>query len=181
MDLLLRVYTQNIDGLEAIAGVKHIIEAHGSLQRAVCLKCQKTMFSVESENSMDGEQTKFGTIYQYIQSSLQRSIVPSCPRSVPSRKKGLADRKRIKLTNAEEEDVPIVVESQRICGGVLKPGITFFGEKLDSRIGTTLEKDKDDVDLLLVIGTSLSVYVALLLCIDSLHNLTQHRRPFSFL
>ena len=39
--LLLRVYTQNIDGLEEKAGVssKKIVYAHGSLNTSSCLKC----------------------------------------------------------------------------------------------------------------------------------------------
>ncbi|HPP86797.1 MAG TPA: Sir2 family NAD-dependent protein deacetylase [bacterium] len=38
---LLRVYTQNIDGLERLAGVTKLIECHGSFFTATCLKCRK--------------------------------------------------------------------------------------------------------------------------------------------
>lgn len=40
--LLLRLYTQNIDNLETVAGIKHekLIEAHGSFRTATCIKCQ---------------------------------------------------------------------------------------------------------------------------------------------
>jgi len=43
------------------------------------------------------------------------------------------------------------------CGGVLKPGVTFFGETLDNSVGRKIESDKQKADALIVIGTSLSV------------------------
>ena len=42
------------------------------------------------------------------------------------------------------------------CGGPMKPEITFFGEKLPPRFDEAME-DLEDVDLLIVIGTSLKV------------------------
>ena len=46
---------------------------------------------------------------------------------------------------------------QGLCGGVIKPNVTFFGEKLDNVVGRSLEKDYAKADALLVMGTSLSV------------------------
>ncbi|XP_053305048.1 NAD-dependent protein deacetylase sirtuin-3, mitochondrial [Spea bombifrons] len=42
--LLLRLYTQNIDGLERVAGIplEKLIEAHGSFSSATCTMCLKT-------------------------------------------------------------------------------------------------------------------------------------------
>jgi len=42
--ILRRVYTQNIDALEYLAGVPEdkIVEAHGSFQNSYCTKCEKT-------------------------------------------------------------------------------------------------------------------------------------------
>jgi len=42
--ILRRIYTQNIDALEHLAGVPEdkIIEAHGSFQNSYCTKCKKT-------------------------------------------------------------------------------------------------------------------------------------------
>jgi NAD-dependent deacetylase sirtuin 3 len=41
---LWRMYTQNIDGLERIAGIKpdHLVEAHGTFATATCTTCLKT-------------------------------------------------------------------------------------------------------------------------------------------
>ena len=40
--LLLRLYTQNIDNLETVAGIRSdkLIEAHGSFRTATCIKCK---------------------------------------------------------------------------------------------------------------------------------------------
>lgn len=43
------------------------------------------------------------------------------------------------------------------CRTDLQPDITFFGEKLDDNFEKALQEDRDQVDLLLVIGTSLKV------------------------
>ncbi|CAM9524340.1 unnamed protein product, partial [Phaeothamnion confervicola] len=44
-----------------------------------------------------------------------------------------------------------------LCGGLIKPNITFFGEKLGCSVSSSLETDRKKADLLLVIGTSLQV------------------------
>ena len=44
-----------------------------------------------------------------------------------------------------------------VCGGTLRPMMTFFGEKINNRIQKQLARDCANADLLLVIGTSLQV------------------------
>ena len=46
------------------------------------------------------------------------------------------------------------------CGKVLKPGITFFGEMLPVKALEDAQKEAEKSDLMLVLGTSLSVYPA---------------------
>ena len=41
--------------------------------------------------------------------------------------------------------------------GIIKPDITFFGQALDSDFDDCLSRDRDEVDLLVIIGTSLRV------------------------
>lgn len=41
--------------------------------------------------------------------------------------------------------------------GIIKPDITFFGQALDSEFDESLYRDREDVDLLVIIGTSLKV------------------------
>ncbi|MDR3168147.1 MAG: NAD-dependent deacetylase [Treponema sp.] len=47
-----------------------------------------------------------------------------------------------------------------LCGGVLKPAITFFGESLPVRALQEAETAAAKADLMLVLGTSLTVYPA---------------------
>jgi NAD-dependent deacetylase len=46
------------------------------------------------------------------------------------------------------------------CGRVLKPAITFFGESLPFDAITRAEKEASEADLMLILGSSLSVYPA---------------------
>ncbi|CAM9244254.1 unnamed protein product, partial [Choristocarpus tenellus] len=59
------------------------------------------------------------------------------------------------------EDIKEEVMHQQVphchCGGVIKPDITFFGEKLSTTVNRSLEADQKKADLLIVMGTSLKV------------------------
>ena len=46
------------------------------------------------------------------------------------------------------------------CGAVLKPAITFFGESLPVKALVAAEKEAEEADLMLVLGTSLTVFPA---------------------
>ncbi|XP_072297675.1 NAD-dependent protein deacylase sirtuin-5, mitochondrial-like [Eucyclogobius newberryi] len=46
------------------------------------------------------------------------------------------------------------------CHGLLRPNVVFFGEALDSHILTKVEKELEECDLCLVVGTSSIVYPA---------------------
>jgi len=60
---------------------------------------------------------------------------------------------------------PLAGHEQVADDSQCQPDITFFGEKLDDSFDKALEEDRDQVDLLLVIGTSLKVApVADILC-----------------
>ncbi|KAE8231693.1 hypothetical protein CF326_g3287 [Tilletia indica] len=50
-----------------------------------------------------------------------------------------------------------VGQAQSIWKGVIKPDVVFFGEKLPDDFDNLLFQDRDEVDLLLVMGTSLKV------------------------
>ncbi len=160
--LLLRVYTQNIDGLEEKAGVssKKIVYAHGSLNTSSCLKC--------------GHKVKADDVREEI----LNGNIPLCKRVINKNRK----RKR---NEAEKQDMlegclvddesssPLIkprkarsssnnlvdddISSIRTCDGTMKPNITFFGEQLVDRVRKCLEADRKKADAVIVIGTSLSV------------------------
>lgn len=131
--MLLRVYSQNIDGLEETAGIspKKIIYAHGSLQWATCLTCKRRVSAEE------------------IQQNILEGTVAYCRAAVTTT---APQKKHNKSTRKRSRDEP-----SRTCNGILKPGVTFFGEALHDGVRRALEADRNKVDALVVIGTSLSV------------------------
>ncbi|CAG8550517.1 7850_t:CDS:2 [Gigaspora margarita] len=114
---LLRNYTQNIDTLEQAAGIKNVLQCHGSFATASCIVC---------EYKVDGSEIKDDILHQR---------VPRCPKCK-------------KLRN--EEDV-------EECLSIMKPDIVFFGEKLPPEFDQCFPKDREKVDLLIVMGSSLKV------------------------
>ncbi|CAE7726346.1 Sirt2, partial [Symbiodinium pilosum] len=110
--LLLRVYTQNIDGLEHAAGVSagRVIECHGTTTRVVC--------ATNPQHAVQGL-----TATAVANQVLQGQAAPRCP-----------------------------------CGSLIRPDIVFFGEPLPAEFHRHSGEDLASCDLLLVIGTALSVY-----------------------
>jgi NAD-dependent deacetylase len=63
------------------------------------------------------------------------------------------------------EDIAIRVQTGEIprcdhCGGIIKPDIVFFGEGLPENVLIQAEQEARTADLMLVLGTSLTVYPA---------------------
>jgi NAD-dependent deacetylase len=55
------------------------------------------------------------------------------------------------------------------CGGIIKPGIVFFGEMLPADVLAEAEREAARADLMLVLGSSLTVYPAAALPDVTLH------------
>lgn len=130
--------------MEETAGVSanRIAYAHGSLKFATCESCRsKVPASAFEDDILAGRVARCQS-----------------PRSLPTPQSRTSTRKRQR---------PFVASN--VCGGVLKPGVTFFGEALHDTVKTKLEADRDKVDALIVIGTSLSVYVLLFSMTDASH------------
>jgi NAD-dependent deacetylase sirtuin 1 len=136
---LRRVYTQNIDGLEAAAGVSgsHLVCAHGSLGTVTCsLKggCRKTFPA------------------DVIRADVDAGRVATCPHCREGgdggggggKDKGEGSKKKKKKRKGGKE-----------C--VLKPDVTFFGEAIKPAVKRAIESDRLKADLLIVLGTSLQV------------------------
>lgn len=94
--------------------------------------------------------------------SIRQGVVARCQ----------AERKNRRLSNASSSTSPLGTSPREqlqrqtkrprtstddVCGGVFKPCVTFFGETLDNVVRRSLETDREKVDALIVIGTSLSV------------------------
>lgn len=95
---LLRNYTQNIDTLEKVAGIKNIIECHGSFSTAKCTKCK---FKVSAED---------------IREDIFAQKIPACPKCQPN---GLV---------LEHDEDGKVLYQKIVQKGIMKPDIVFFGE-----------------------------------------------------
>jgi len=117
---LLRNYSQNIDTLESIAGIKRVLHCHGSFDTATCTTCQ---YHVPCDT---------------IKADIFNQIVPRCPICY----------------NPEEEEEDTVRAKMK---SIMKPDIVFFGENLPDHFHRQMATDKNEVDLVIVIGTSLKV------------------------
>ncbi|KAF8199114.1 SIR2-domain-containing protein [Pholiota molesta] len=139
---LLRNYTQNIDTLETLAGVEKVLQCHGSFASASCLQCRDRVPGTEIEADIMGQK------------------VPLCKKcnttsSVPIKSKGKKSKKKAK--GEWDSDVEDESDGPVYPPGIMKPDITFFGEKLTDAFDNSLAEDRFQADLLLIIGTSLKV------------------------
>lgn len=126
------VITQNVDGLHQVAGSRNVVELHGSLARAACLRCART----ERRDS------------------LQQRLEQLNPALMAAEVRVLPDG------DAEIDDALIegfVVPDCLYCGGVLKADVVFFGENVPSERVTRSFDMLQQADALLVLGSSLAV------------------------
>ncbi|XP_013114235.1 NAD-dependent histone deacetylase sirtuin-1 [Stomoxys calcitrans] len=126
---LLRNYTQNIDTLEQVAGIKNVIECHGSFSTASCTKC------------------KYKCDADTIRDDIFAQRIPVCPRCQPNVEQSVDASQPV-----SELELRMLVEN-----GIMKPDIVFFGEGLPDEFHTVMGSDKDKCDLLIVMGSSLKV------------------------
>ncbi|XP_044011128.1 NAD-dependent histone deacetylase sirtuin-1 isoform X2 [Aphidius gifuensis] len=125
---LLRNYSQNIDTLEQVAGIENVIECHGSFATASCTKCKYQVTAEDIREDIFGQR------------------IPLCKKCT---KNALPS-----LTNSITNDKNY---SDLVGQGIMKPDIVFFGEGLPDAFHDAIAKDKDECDLLIVIGSSLKV------------------------
>ena len=142
---LLTNYTQNIDGLESAAGVpdSNLVRCHGSWETATCVTCGKKKEAAKYLPVVWANSYPVCKCHDIESSKSQRKR----PKSQPGRK-----RKRAEWEDSSDEQGS--TEPER---GLFKPDITFFGEAISNKYAPRLEDDKEKVDLLLIIGTSLKV------------------------
>ncbi|KAG0143240.1 hypothetical protein CROQUDRAFT_661478 [Cronartium quercuum f. sp. fusiforme G11] len=154
---LLRNYTQNIDTLETQAGVQNVIQCHGSFATATCLKCRQTYPGSAIEQDILN-----GQVVLCLACAPKRSASASSSTSG----RGTQKKKRRKTQDGQDEggwgpgsseEGEGAVREDWIAKGIVKPDITFFGEKLSAAFDDALDIDRQKVDLLIVIGTSLRV------------------------
>ena len=113
------VITQNIDDLHQRAGSQHVLEVHGHMRQATCIRCYH-----------------LADAKPYIEKFIADGSIPTCP----------------------------------VCGGVLKPNVTLFGEAPPVRVLYEAQQESEKCDVMLVAGSSLEVVpVADLPCVARQH------------
>lgn len=127
------IITQNVDRLHQAAGSRNVVEIHGALDEVNCLNCQ----ALESRDALQER------ILDLNPGWLNRSaeLAPDGDAELPD-----------ELTHSFR------VPSCLYCGGVLKPGVIFFGENVPRHCVDTAFRMLESGDVLLVVGSSLSVY-----------------------
>lgn len=130
--LLTGIVTQNVDGLHTSAGADDVLELHGALSRVVCLGCA----ALSSRGELDARLTEANAGW----SARATELNPDGDVELP-----------------DEALQSFRVVDCRVCGGLLKPDVVFFGE--------TVPADRVEASfslvhrsrLLLVLGSSLQV------------------------
>jgi NAD-dependent SIR2 family protein deacetylase len=115
------VITQNVDGLQQAAGASRVLELHGGLDRVVCQDCGDVSPRAELDARLRAANPGFA---------------PEITRVNPDGDVELDDARL----------AAFVMVGCRVCGGVLKPDVVFFGE--------TVPRDRVDRSFALVAGAS---------------------------
>jgi NAD-dependent SIR2 family protein deacetylase len=129
--LVTGVVTQNVDGLHARAGTKHLVDLHGSMDRVSCLNCGQTFARA--------------AIAQRISDANPWLTEPELVRMAPD---GDAD-----VAEYEAFQVPACT----VCGGVLKPDVVFFGEFVPTEKFAEASSMVASSDAMVIAGSSLVV------------------------
>ncbi|WVF69606.1 hypothetical protein IAT40_004384 [Kwoniella sp. CBS 6097] len=150
--VLLRNYTQNIDTLESLAGVTKVLQCHGSFKTASCLRCKTRVPGQTIEPYIMSQQIPYcGTCRK------QRDAEVEIKRAQKALKKKSKGKGKASWDDDDDDEDSEEDEWGGGEPGIIKPDITFFGQALDSEFDECLFKDREEVDLLVVIGTSLKV------------------------
>ena len=128
-----RLVTQNVDGLHQAAGSSNVIDLHGRLDRVRCMACGE-MFRRED---FQLELLRRNCAW----SRLEAAEAPD----------GDADLDGLDFASFE-------VPPCACCGGVLKPDVVFFGERVPAERVEAAMHALERADAMLVMGSSLMVY-----------------------
>ena len=136
------VVTQNVDGLHSQAGQSTVVDLHGRIDEVHCLGC--------------GERTPRRALQDRLRSANDVWVAAMASRlSVPVELRADGDTE---LT--EEECAAFAVPPCTSCGGVLMPGVTFFGGSVPKEKVEAASAAVASADAMLVIGSSLQVFSA---------------------
>ena len=134
-----RLVTQNIDGLHGQAGSTDAVELHGNLDRVTCLACGRGFARSRIQHRLEVDNARLVDARARIAPDGDADVDPSL----------IADFR-----------IPACDE----CGGLLKPGVVFFGEAVSRALVDDALRSLDESDAMLVAGSSLMVYSGYRFC-----------------
>jgi NAD+-dependent protein deacetylase SIR2 len=140
---LLTLYTQNVDGIDLTAGIRRdkLIQLHGSFETATCISC---------EHRVKGEE---------IIPQIRNREVPSCAECAKERQLRIDQMTALRTQNGRSvrrKTQKSSLGSTTEPAGIMRPDIVFMGEPPKPYL-KRFERDCGQVDLLIVMGTSLPV------------------------
>jgi NAD+-dependent protein deacetylase SIR2 len=137
---LLTLYTQNIDGIDMIAGVRRekLIQLHGSFETATCVSCN---------HRIRGEE---------IFPEIRKGEVPNCAVCAKARQQRIERMIAMRSENGRSVRRKVQRSSATDPAEIMRPDIVFMGEPPRPHLKRFL-RDCSQVDLVIVMGTSLPV------------------------
>ncbi len=127
------VITQNVDGLHAAAGSKVSIDLHGRLDQVVCLDCGAQVTRTSVHDRIREANVRWRAVVT--------AVNPDGDVDVP-----------------EEQLDEFVVVDCASCGGVLKPDVVYFGERVPPERVEAAYRVTESARAILVLGSTLQVY-----------------------
>ncbi|WP_010202503.1 Sir2 family NAD-dependent protein deacetylase [Salinibacterium sp. PAMC 21357] len=125
------IITQNVDGLHLRAGSTRVVDVHGSIDRARCLRCGQYFARTPLAQ-------RISELNPWLEESTSHTLNPD--------------------GDAEVHDVDaFMIPECTVCGGILKPDVVFFGEFVPPRKFQLASSLVDQSDALIVAGSSLVV------------------------
>jgi NAD-dependent deacetylase sirtuin 4 len=130
------VITQNVDRLHQAAGSRRVIELHGALAEVRCMGCGR----MEPRDLLQERLRASNPGWSFDEAEASEAA-PDGDAELPA-----------------EAVAGFSVPGCQACGGTLKPDVVFFGENVPAARVEAAMQMVDDAGLLLVTGSSLTVY-----------------------
>ena len=137
-----QLITQNVDDLHQSAGSRAVVQLHGRNRVVVCLGCNAETPRAEVQERLASMNAEWLAAARW--DRLHADEADFAP-------DGDADV-------AQSIVGGFAVPECRRCGGILKPGVVFFGESVPPEKVVYAMRRVDEADALLVIGSSLTVW-----------------------
>ena len=137
-----QLVTQNVDGLHQAAGHGNVIDLHGRVDVVRCMSCERALPREHVQAELTRRNPSFAEL------AAQAAPDGDDPWKSP---KGDADLEGIEFASFE-------IPSCAACGGLLKPDVVFFGERVPAERVRAAFASLERADAMLVVGSSLMVY-----------------------